>query len=534
MKPSPGSLLLAFALAALTASVRAEVTPAPLFTDQAVLQRDRPVPIWGTADVGEKVTVTFGEQRREATGGYDGRWIVFLDPLPGSNAGTDLIIAGKNTVTLHDVVVGEVWICSGQSNMEFPVQRSANAAQEIAAANFPLLREIHIERTVAEKPADTVKTSGWRAATPTTVGTFTAVGYYFARDLVQKLNLPVGIVHSSWGGTPVESWMSPAALAAPEFAVVSERWTKHLAELPEKTAEYERQLAAWNTIDAEAKAAATRAPVTAASARGKPPLRADPALVYAEWLRQHPKPRPPRGPGDPWTPASLFNGMINPLLPYAIRGALWYQGESNAERAAEYHALFAAMITAWRAHWGQGDFPFFWVNLANYAVPSDHGENGRSYAFLREAQSNTLVLPNTGQALAIDVGDPNDIHPTNKQEVGRRLALLARNRVYGITGDDAGPVCVGAARDGNGMRLRFINASGGLVAHEKPIQALELAGADRVFRPAEGRIERDTVFVSSPLVRDPVAVRYAWTNAPEANLYNGAGLPATPYRSDEW
>jgi sialate O-acetylesterase len=232
--------------------------------------------------------------------------------------------------------------------------------------------------------------------------------------------------------------------------------------------------------------------------------------------------------------ASLYNAMIHPLLNSAIKGAIWYQGESNAERAAEYHPLFTAMITAWRAHFGQGDFPFYWVNLANYGVPADGGEKGRSYAFLREAQTKTLALPNTGQALAIDLGDPRDIHPTNKQEVGRRLALLARNRVYEIVGDDTGPTFDSVTREGPALRVRFRQVGSGLVAHDKPVQSLELAAADRIFHPAEGRIERDTLVVTSAAVRDPVAVRYAWTNAPEANLYNGAGLPAVPFRSDAW
>jgi sialate O-acetylesterase len=538
LRPAPGSLTLAliFAVAA-----RADVTPAPLFTDHAVLQRDKSLPIWGTADVGEKIIVTFGEQRREATAGHDGRWIAYLDPLPSSTTGTELTIAGRNTITLRNVVVGDVWLCSGQSNMEWPVSRAANAEAEVAAANFPLLRHIRIERAVAETPAETAKTSGWQPASPQTTGGFTAVGYYFARDIHQKIGVPIGIIHSSWGGTPVEAWMSPAALETdPAFAVVRERWQQNLSAYPARKVEYEARLAAWNQAEAQVKAGlGTRVDNVA---RGRAPVRLDPAALYSDWLRQNPRPRAPRGPGDPWTPAGLFNGMINPLLPYALRGALWYQGESNADRAAEYHALFSTMIRAWRVHFGQDDFPFYWVNLANYAVPTDGNERGRTYAFLREAQTRTLALPNTGQALAIDIGDPKDIHPTNKQEVGLRLALLARNRVYGIFGDDTGPTFVSATREGaaratgpgQAMRVRFSHASGGLVSHDKPVQSLELAGVDRVFHPADGRIDRDTLIVTAFAVREPVAVRYAWTNAPDANLYNGAGLPAVPFRSDEW
>jgi sialate O-acetylesterase len=458
---------------------------------------------------------------------------VILDPLPATSVGSTLTVAGRNSITLSDVLVGEVWLCSGQSNMEWPVVRSAHASAEIAAARFPLIRHVKIVNTVAATPAGTVDTTGWQPASPETAGNFTAVGYFFAREIHQRLGVPIGIVNSSWGGTPVESWMSPAALASdPAFAVVHQRWQQNLLEYPARKADFDTRLAAWTSAEAQARAAVT-ARVDAAARSGSP-VRLDPAQLRADWLRRNPRPRAPRGPGDPWTPAGLFNGMINPLLPYALRGALWYQGESNAGRASEYHALFAAMIKAWRAHFGQGDFPFYWVNLANFAVRMDENEKGRTYAFLREAQTKTLTLPNTGQALAIDIGDPANIHPANKQEVGRRLARLAMNRVYDVVTDDTGPTFASAMREGAAVRVRFDNVSGGLVAHEKPVQSLELAGADRVFHPAEGRIDRDTLIVTSSSVREPMAVRYAWTNAPEANLYNGAGLPAVPFRSDEW
>jgi sialate O-acetylesterase len=530
LSPALGALLLAFTWAV---SIRADVTPAAVFSDRVVLQRDKPVPIWGTADAGEKVTVIFGGQHRETITGSDGRWSVQLDALSASPVGTDLLISGKNTLTLHDVVVGEVWLCSGQSNMEWPVMKAAHAQAEIAAANFPLIRHLKVERLVAEAPVATLKTGGWQPASPQTVGTFTAVGYFFARDLHQKLGVPIGIIHSSWGGTPVEAWMSSAALASdPTFAVVQERWKQNLADFPTRQAEYEINLAGWAKAEAEARQ--TTATKAQAAPRGRNGQKPDPQAAHNEWLRQNPRPRAPRGAGDPWTPGGLFNGMIHPLLPYALRGALWYQGESNAERAAEYHALFSALITGWRAHFAQGDFPFYWVNLANYAVPTDGLERGRTYAFLREAQTKTLALPNTGQAIAIDIGDPKDIHPLDKQEVGRRLALLARNRDYDLVCDDAGPTFVSATREGPTMRVRLKHAAGGLVAYNRPVQSLELAGADRVFHPAEGRIDRDTLIVTSTAVREPVAVRYAWTNAPDANLHNGAGLPAVPFRTDDW
>ena len=500
-------------LCTLVPALRADVTPAPLFTDGAVLQRDKPVAIWGQADPHEKVTVTFGEQKRESTAGADGRWIVYLDALALSRDGTELVIAGRNTITVRDVVVGDVWLCSGQSNMEFAVSRALHGAQEAAAANFPLVRHVKIDRTVAESAAVRVRATGWKPATPEHAGSFTAVGYFSAREIHQKTGVPIGIVHSSWGGTPIESWMSTAALTSdPAFAIAGARWRQMVADYPAARTAHESSLAEWTKAEAAAKA------------QGAPAL--------AAFMKKSPRPRAPRGPGDPWTPAGLFNGMIHPLLPYGLRGVLWYQGESNAPRAAEYRPLFAALITTWRAHFGQPELPFYWVNLADFAPADD--PSGRSYAFLREAQTRTLDLPNTAQAIAIDVGERDDIHPANKQEVARRLALIARNRLYGLVGDDSGPTFASVTREGANLRVRFTHVSTGLIAAEKPPQALEVAGADRVFQRAKGRIERDTLLVSTPGVKEPVAVRYAWENSPEANLYNGAGLPAVPFRSDDW
>jgi sialate O-acetylesterase len=527
--------LVLLAFATLFSLARADVTLAPLFTDHAVLQRDKPVPVWGRADTGESVTVKFADQTRQTKAAGDGRWIVLLDALPANALGAELTVTGKNTLTIRDVVVGEVWLCSGQSNMEFTVEarqgtwqartRTAHATAEIAAANFPLIRHVRIDQRVAEAPVDYVKTGGWQLTTPQTVGGFTAVGYFFARDIFQKLNIPVGLVHASWGGTPVESWLSPAAFARdPSLGISLERWRQNLAAYPAARAAYDTALAAWTKAEA-----AARTDATTAGAKKKP--KNDGQKLYLAWLAKNPRPRPPRGPGDPWTPTGLFNGMINPLLPYALRGALWYQGESNAERAAEYHARFAALITAWRAHFGQGDFPFYWVNLANYKVSAD--PTGQTYAFLREAQTQTLSLPHTGQALAIDLGDPADIHPVNKQDVGRRLALLARSRIYGATIDDTGPTLASATREGAALRVRFTHAHG-LISHDKPAQSLEVAGADRKFFPAQAKLEQDTLLVAAPEVKEPVAVRYAWRNAPDANLFNGAGLPAVPFRSDTW
>jgi sialate O-acetylesterase len=488
-------------------SAFAAITLAPVFTDHAVLQRDKPLPIWGRATAGERVSVTFAGQTVGTTADKEGRWIVYLSPVAASSMPAELMVAGENTIRLTDILVGDVWLCSGQSNMEWPVERSMNAAEEITSANFPLIRHFKVKRTVAASPADTVESDhgGWRVCTPESVAKFTAVGFFFARDLQARLGVPVGLLNSTYGGTPIEAWMSAPALASePAFAVVGERWQQASATYPDDQARFEAATAEWVAAEAAVKA------------KGE---------TYKAV-------RPRRPAGTPWYgPASLYNGMIAPLLPTAVRGVLWYQGETNAPRATEYGALFRAMITHWRGHLGQGDVPFFWVQLANFGA----GEpDATTWAQLREAQNSALTLPATGQAIAIDIGDPDDIHPTNKQEVGRRLALIARAQVYGGLTDFSGPVYREVTREGDALRVSFDFAGNALIARDKPLQSFQIAGADHKFFPAVARIERDTVVVSAAEVPEPVAVRYAWTNAPEANLYNGAGLPAVPFRSDEW
>jgi len=504
-------------LALLPLTARADVALAPIFTDHAVLQRDKPVPVWGRAAPGEKVTVTFRDQTVQATAGSDGRWIARLQPLkPGVPA--PLIVSGKNTIKLDDILVGDVWVCSGQSNMEFrvwgppgDVYRVNDADAEVAAGNHPLIRHFKVEQAVAAGPAETAR-GVWVACSSATVGQFTAVGYFFARDLAQKLGVPVGLINSTWGGTPIESWMNDAALKSdPAFAVVDQRWAAAMVGWEDKVAAYKAAIAAQEKDEAAAKAAG--------------PEKLAEHLKNRPWL-----PLPP-GPTSPDAPRSLFNGMINPLLPYGIRGVLWYQGESNGSRPGEYHALFAAMIAGWRAAWGDGDFPFLWVQLSNWKTGDP---TGLEWAGLREAQAQALSLPNTGMAVAIDVGEPANIHPRNKQEVGRRLALIAGHKVYGLPGAWCGPLFQSVERLGPAMRVRLDPAGGGLVVHGKELTGFTVAGADRRFVPASARIEGSTIIVSAPGVSEPVSVRYAWTDAPEAGLFNDAGLPAAPFRSDDW
>jgi len=500
-------LSLAAAALAAGASARAELSLAPLFADHAVLQSGKRLPVWGRAAAGESITVTFRGQSVHTVAGSDGRWTVVLEPLEASAEPADLVVAGSETKTIRDVLVGEVWLASGQSNMEWPVAMAKGAAEEMAEANFPLMRQIRIERTVATAPADTVPTTGWQPVTPQSVGGFSAIAYFFGRDLQRKLGVPVGIIDSYWGGTQIESWLSDATRDASSVGpALAARWAQAKSEWPpERVARYPADMAAWQKAQAEADAKHAKNPL--------------------------PWPPPPASDDSPARPGGLFNAMIAPLQPYALRGILWYQGESNVGREREYAELFPAMITAWRANWGEPELPFYFVQLPNYA---DGEPRGRKWARLREAQAAALKLPATAMAVAIDAGEPDNLHPTEKREVARRLALVAKARIYELQVDWSGPVFASATREGPALRVRFEHAATGLIAHDRPVQALEIAGADKVFHAATAKIAGDTLLVSSPAVKEPVAVRYAWSNAPAANLYNGSGLPAAPFRSDDW
>lgn len=495
----------------LTLAAQADVTVASLFQDHAVLQRDQPVPVWGLAEAGERVTVEFRGQSVSATADSAGNWQVKLQPMKASAEPAALVVRGKNMLTISDILTGEVWLASGQSNMEWRVEQADAAPKEIAAAKHPLIRHFDVPNLVAESPKTTTAGS-WVVCSPETAGKFSAVAYYFARDFQAAAGVPVGIINSTWGGTPVESWMSAATLGTqPAFRAPLDRWQQTIADYPQKKTEFDAALPVWEKDDA------------AALANGKPQQTA--------FRKANPKPRAPRGPGHHWTPASLYNGMIAPLVPYAFSGAIWYQAESNADYPAEYAALFSAMIKQWRAEWGR-EFPFYFVQIANFnGTPSDRAPG--QWAWLRDAQAQALALPATGMAVTIDIGTPENIHPKNKQDVGRRLSLIARHELLGESVEFSGPQFVRSETVGTSLRLTFTHAAGFNSGKQVPADFL-VAGEDHVFHPADARIEGETVVVTSKAVAKPVAVRYAWSNAPTATLRNGAGLPASPFRSDDW
>ena len=523
-------------LAAAPAVVRADVKLPAVLSDSMVLQQGQPVPVWGWADQGEQVTVTFAGQTQKATAGDDGKWMVKLQPLTASDQPAELTVAGKNTLTRKDILVGEVWVCSGQSNMEWPVRNSTNAAEEIAAAKHPHVRLFTVPKTIKTEPqSDTV--GKWVACGPDTVAAFSAVGYFFGRELHQTLKVPIGLIHTSWGGTPAEAWTSADYLNKDaELAGLTPAWEKQAETYPRRKENYEKALAKWRETVAQAKKDAPATKEGAATKDG-------PATKAAKPLPTAPRaPNPPDK--DPHRPSVLYNGMIAPIVPYAAKGSIWYQGESNAGRAYEYRKLLPTMIRNWRDAWGDAESKFLIVQLANYKEPAEKPGDD-AWAELREAQAMTAAMPNNGLAVAIDLADadnPNDIHPKNKQDVGRRLALVALGRYYGKDVKHSGPAYEDMRAAAGKVTVTFKHADGltargpdGKASEGGKVTGFQVAGADRKWAWADAEIRSNgTVVVWSDEVKEPAAVRYAWSSNPVANLYNAAGLPAAPFRTDDW
>ncbi len=509
---------LAAAVAAIMAmagaTARAEVVLASPFTNHLVLQRELPVSVWGTAEPGERVTVSFAGQKRKAKAGADGKWRVKLKALAASSEGRELVVTGSKTATpikLEDVLVGEVWLCSGQSNMDFTVAKTEkfyfagvqNEAEEVAAANHPRIRMFTGEWKKSYEPEARVG-GEWQVCTPETVREFSAVGYFFALRVQQELDVPVGIVKLTFGASCAQAWVRrEAALADPRLAAELAKFDEQVKTFradPAAQAKYEAALADWKVKAEEAKAKGTRAP------RG---------------------PRNPDPVQDQHNPTVMFNGMVAPVIPYAIRGVLWYQGESITAPRELFPVWNETLISDWRGLWGR-ELPFYFVQLAGLDAKSNGPE-------VRAMQAEALKLPKTGMAVTIDVGDKKDVHPKNKQAVGDRLARLALARIYGRDIADSGPTAADVAREpDHGLRIKFADLHGGLVAKGGgALGGFEIAGADGKFVPAEAMIDGDSVVVRAPDVSGPKAVRYAWASwAEDANLVNAAGLPAAPFNLD--
>ena len=504
MKPNPlYPILIGLFFAALPLTLPAAVKPASIFSDNMVLQQGQPVPVWGWADDGEVVTVRFRSQTVKTTT-HNLAWHVTLRGLEPGGPDVLIIASRAGSIQFTNVLVGEVWVCSGQSNMEFPMSRSFESAADIASATNALIRVLKVGKNRMDSPT-TVIESGWELCSSESIAGFSAVGYYFGRDLQQARRVPIGLIGTYWGGTPAEAWMSR------ESFEINDRYVKEILE-PSASAEknWRKATAAFEIEKAEAEKAGT----------------------------QFTK----RAPGRGWGGSELYNGMIAPLIPYAIKGAIWYQGESNAGRAEQYRTLFPDMIRCWRRDWGQGDFPFLAVQIAPWdknkkrtleQITEQPGES--DWAELREAQLlATQVLPKVGMAVITDVGDKDDIHPTKKLPVGDRLAVAARALAYGERIEFSGPIYRTLAIKGNQAILHFDHARKGLEARGGELKGFAICGEDRKFVWAKAEIIGDTVVVSSPEVARPVAVRYGWADFPEVNLWNKAGLPASPFRTDSF
>lgn len=499
---NPTARLFAILLLAPSAPLQAaELKLANLFSDHGVLQRGVAAPVWGSADPGEQVTVAFGGQAKTATADAKGKWLVKLDPMPASAEGRELVVRSgieNRKFKIGDVVVGDVWLCSGQSNMFFRMNKVENSPREIAAADHPGVRFFSVKEQFAQQPAADVD-GAWKPVTPATAAECSAVACYFAGALHQKLGVPVGLLVSSVGGTRIETWMQTATLAAlGDSGSLIDMWTNvSPAEFGEIAADYR---AYQYRRDNPRKPAAPTGEPQDAPALGKPPAR-----------RCHD------------CPGALHCGMIAPLQPFAIRGALWYQGEANSGRPDAYEKLLPALIADWRKVWGEG-LPFLFVQLAPFKS---------THPAFREAQQRIWrKTPNTAMVVTTDVGDADNIHPTRKRPVGERLALAARALSYGEKLEYSGPVYKSMTVEGDRAVISFEHLGDGLIAKGDELTGFTIAGKDGKFVPAGAVIEGSTVSVSSGRITKPAAVRYGWATVPDGNLFNREGLPAAPFRTD--
>lgn len=626
-----------------------------VFSDHMVLQHSQPIPVWGWAEPGEAISVELAGTVVHTAADRNGTWRVEL-PAVSIGGPYELTVSGKETITIGDVLAGEVWICSGQSNMEWPLELANNPQVEVAAADYPRIRLLTVPRTPSLKPLDNV-TGAWGVCDSSSASKFSAVAYFFGRELHKQLGVPIGLINSSWGGTRAEAWTSRAGLSAePSLKEVVTELDVAMVESQDEAqsryakarAEWYRQLPAdtgnrglaegWAKTDFDDSGWKTmRLPaywqqaghmtngvfwfrlainipadwtgrdlqlslgavdksddtyfngervgglcwatesnswnmgrVYALPAAGVRPGRNVIAVrvlsnftgggivgpssemklrpvgsstktavpLFGDWrycieqdFGRITTPGEPASPNNANTPTALFNGMIAPLIPFALRGAIWYQGESNAGNADRYRVLFPQMIRDWRSHWKQGDFPFYFVQLANFGSTDMLARS--SWAQLRDSQTQTLALPNTGMAVTIDIGETADIHPRNKQDVGLRLALNALSKTYGKNVAYRGPVFRSLKVEGRAIRISFDNAAG-LKASGGVVSGFVIAGSDGRFVPAQAQLENETIVLSSPEITAPAAARYGWADCPTCTLYNGAGLPAEPFRTDDW
>lgn len=492
------------------ATSRADVRLPAIIGNNMVLQADKPLPIWGWAEPGEDVTVTLGANQATAKADAQGSWRANLPAQKASATAAEMTVAGKNTIKITNILVGEVWGGSGQSNMQWSVTASANSGQEIQQANYPLIRLFLVPLRLSPNPIDDVDAK-WVVCTPDTVPGFTAVLYFFGREIHKALNVPVGLIGVSWGGSRIEPWMTYAQFAAqPELKPELDKYNQLKADRVNVMAARKALLPAVKAwLDAAEKAVAAGKDVPDA-----PGIPADPLNQFT-------------------APSAMYNGMVHALVPYALQGFLWYQGESNVGQGMHYHDLMKGLIANWRSLWNTGEFPFLWVQLAPYFYGP---ANETALPEIWEAQTATLAVPNTGMAVTTDIATIRDIHPPNKQDVGKRLALWALANTYGKKElVYSGPLYESMAVENDKVRIKFKHTAPGLVSRDgKPLSWFSIAGDDKQFYPATADIDGETVVVSTPKVPKPAAVRFGWNQIAEPNLSNKAGLPASPFRTDKW
>jgi sialate O-acetylesterase len=640
-----GILIMCFIIA-MSTDIMADIQVPKIFGDHMVLQRGKSIVIWGWADKGEKIKIRLNKQFTTTVTDKHGEWKVRLDPEEAGGP-YQLILEGKNKVVISDILIGDVWVCSGQSNMEWPVSKSKDAGIEIQRANSPTIRHIEVAKAIATSPASDIRSGKWEVCTPETVGKFTAVGYYFARELTTDLKVPIGLIHTSWGGTQVESWTSAKAFQeSDEFKdmiakmprldldSLAKKNSKELllrlerlqGKLPANMAETD----AWKNIDYddsnwgkmevpllwEQQALGNfdgivwlRKTIQVNGQDQKTPARINVGMIddtdetfingikvgstIQQWNEKRSYFIPPgilkegenviairiedTGGGGgihgiaedvnfiignsvqslagPWSykvesllenstgispntyPTILYNAMIHPITPMAVKGILWYQGEANVKRASQYKKAFPLMINDWRKRWGQSDLHFYFVQLASFNEANGNSNNGSTWAELREAQAFALSLPNTGMAVTTDIGDPKDIHPLNKQDVGKRLAAIALHKAYRKNIVDSGPVFKSMEVKGGKIILKFDDAENGFVVNDRYgyIKGFEIAGTDKRFHYAKASVDGNTIVVSHENIPEPQAVRFGWADdASDCNVFNAAGFPLAPFRTDDW
>ena len=500
-------LALAFLTLGALASA-AELRLPAVFSDHMVLQRDKAVVVWGWADAEEEITVEFAGQKKATKADASGKWSLRLEPLTASAESQKLTAKGKDDrkAEVSDVLVGDVWLGSGQSNMAMTVNRAKDFEKEKTAANFPLIRHFK-EESAGAATAQTQSKGKWLACTPDNVGGFSATLYFFGREIHREVGVPVGLINTSVGGTPIESWIAPEVQETkPELSAALKAQSAALPKIdPVKAkADYDAELKKFKAAKAKALAEGKKAP--------RPPRN---AAEVSERKGSY---------------GQLFNGKVASLVPFTLKGMLWYQGEANSSdlRAPLYFHQLSALVTDWRARWGE-ELPFAWVQLPNFSRP------GEGWPLMREAMLKTLALPKTGMAVTIDIGEAKDIHPKNKQEVGRRLSLWALGTVYGKkVAASSGPLPDGHEIKGAELIVTLSHAEGLKTRDGSAVKGLQLAGVDKQWKAANAKIEGSKLIVSSAEVAAPVALRYAWLDNPETNLVNGADLPATSFRTDDW